>query len=115
MTAKQSGPDSPRGTGPQWRESEEISEKSDYVYIKRVVGLPGETVFIEDEAIFINDEWQTPPGSLSGLKYKRNQQPYQQPAGTRRDPFRLGENEYFLLPIARFLWCLYGPWPAAVR
>src|SRR5215470_2420032 len=69
----------------------------DYIYIKRLVGLPGETVFIEDDAIFINDERQAPPGSLSGLKYTRNQRPYQQPAGTRRDPFRLGENEYFSL------------------
>jgi signal peptidase I len=69
----------------------------DYIYIKRVVGLPGETVFIEDDAIFINDQRQSPPGSLSGLKYTRNRQPYQQPAGTRRDPFRLGEDEYFLL------------------
>src|SRR5262245_45485 len=69
----------------------------DYVYIKRVVGLPGETVFIEDDAIFINDERQTPPGFLSGLKFTRNRQPHQQPAATRRDPFRLGENEYFVL------------------
>jgi signal peptidase I len=69
----------------------------DYIYIKRVVGLPGETVFIEDEAIFVNDERQTLPGSLSGLKYTRNRQPVQQPAGTRRDPFRLGENAYFVL------------------
>jgi signal peptidase I len=69
----------------------------DYIYIKRVVGLPGETVFIEDDAIFINDERQTPVGSLSRLKYTRNRQPHQQPAGTRRDPFRLGENEYFTL------------------
>jgi signal peptidase I len=69
----------------------------DSIYIKRVVGLPGETVFIEDEAIFINEERQSPPGSLSGLKYTRNRQPHQQPAGTRRDPFRIGENEYFLL------------------
>src|SRR6516165_6842180 len=59
----------------------------DYIYIKRLVGLPGETVFIEDDAIFINDERQTPVGSLSRLKYTRNRQPYQQPAGTRRDPF----------------------------
>src|SRR5262249_46744253 len=41
----------------------------DYIYIKRVVGLPGETVFIEDEAIFINDDRQTPPAFLSGLKF----------------------------------------------
>jgi signal peptidase I len=69
----------------------------DYIYIKRVIGLPGETVFIEDDAIFINDERQTPPAFLSGLKFTRNRQPYQQPAATRRDPFRLGENEYFVL------------------
>jgi signal peptidase I len=69
----------------------------DSIYIKRVVGLPGETVFIEDDAIFINEERRTPPGSLSGLKVTRNRQPDQQPAATRRDPFRLGENEYFVL------------------
>jgi signal peptidase I len=69
----------------------------DSIYIKRVVGLPGETVFIEDEAIFINDERHTPPRSLSGLKFTRNGRGDQRPAGTRRDPFRLGQNEYFLL------------------
>jgi signal peptidase I len=69
----------------------------DYIYIKRVVGLPRETVFIEDDAIFINDERQTPQGVLSGLKFTRNRQPYQQPAATRGDPFRLGENGYFVL------------------
>jgi signal peptidase I len=67
------------------------------IYLKRIVGLPGETVFIEDDAIFINDERQTPPGVLSGLKFTRNQQPTQQLAATRQDPFRLGENEYFVL------------------
>src|SRR5262249_28077540 len=40
----------------------------DYIYIKRVVGLPGETVFIEDDAIFINDDPRTPPRPFSGLK-----------------------------------------------
>jgi signal peptidase I len=69
----------------------------DSMYLKRVVGLPGETVFIEDDAIFVNGERQTPPGSLAGLKYARNRQPHQQPAGTRLDPFRLGEGEYFSL------------------
>ena len=69
----------------------------DYIYIKRVVGLPGESVFIEDDAIFINGERQTPPGALPGLRFTRNPQPNQQPAATRRDPFRLGENEYFVL------------------
>src|SRR5262249_50373773 len=69
----------------------------DYMYIKRVVGLPGETVFIEDDAIFINDERQMPPAFLSGLKFTSNRQPNQQPAATRRDPFRLGENAHFVL------------------
>ncbi|HLW68041.1 MAG TPA: signal peptidase I [Gemmataceae bacterium] len=68
-----------------------------YRYIKRVVGLPGETVFIEDGAIFINGERQTPPGALSGLKYTRNSRPYKLAAGTRRDPYVLGEKEYFVL------------------
>src|SRR6516164_9748011 len=61
----------------------------DYIYIKRVVGLPGETVFIEDDAIFINDERQTPVGSLSRLKYTRNRQPHQQPAGPAAIHFAL--------------------------
>src|SRR5262249_14005248 len=56
-----------------------------YIYIKGVVGLPGKRVFIEDDAIFINDERQPPPAFLPGLKFTRNRHPHQQPAPTRRD------------------------------
>ncbi len=57
------------------------------LYLKRIIGLPGETVQIQDGRVYINGTPLDLPGGLSeaGL------------AGMADVPTELGENEYFLL------------------
>lgn len=56
-------------------------------YIKRVIGLPGETVQIIDNCIFIN-------GEILEESYGKNPM---EDAGIASEPLVLGENEYFVL------------------
>ena len=56
-------------------------------YIKRIIGLPGETVQIADGEIFINGEV---------LMESYGREVIQDP-GTAAEPIRLGEDEYFVL------------------
>lgn len=66
---------------------EEAKTKDGRYYIKRIIGLPGETVQITDNVILINGEpleedyGATPMG----------------PSGIAQQPVRLGEGEYFVL------------------
>lgn len=55
--------------------------------IKRVIGLPGETVQIKDRAVYINGERLEADGDLGNVSI----------AGAAEHPVELGENEYFLL------------------
>jgi signal peptidase I len=65
-------------------------------YIKRLVGLPGETIFIEDGDVWINGARQAVPANLAGLKYA-SADGTPSPAGTRDDPWKLQEDEFFVL------------------
>ena len=56
-------------------------------YIKRIIGLPGETVLIEDGQVYIN-------GELLGENY--GAKPMENP-GRANSPVTLGEDEYFVL------------------
>lgn len=56
-------------------------------YIKRIIGLPGETVQIADGEIYINGEV---------LKESYGREVIQDP-GTAAEPVQLGEDEYFVL------------------
>ena len=56
-------------------------------YIKRVIGLPGETVQIEDGTIYIN-------GEVLEEAYGRE---VMQDPGIAAEPIALGEDEYFVL------------------
>lgn len=64
----------------------ELIDGSDYYYIKRVIGLPGETVRIEHGSIFINDVWLLDPisGGAQEALYAKNE-------------IKLGDDEYFVL------------------
>ncbi len=61
-------------------------ESSDY-YIKRVIGLPGETVQIKGEDIYINDE---------KIEENFGKDPIMDP-GIAEKPIKLGDDEFFVL------------------
>lgn len=61
--------------------------KDNTYYIKRIIGLPGETVQIVDGEIYIN-------GELLKESYGRE---VMQDAGLAAEPITLGEDEYFVL------------------
>ncbi len=62
------------------------NENSHY-YIKRVVGLPGETIQIIDGFIYINGEVLTENIKLDKMEY----------AGTAEDEIKIASDEYFVL------------------
>ena len=61
--------------------------QEDTYYIKRIIGLPGETVEIENGEIYINGEVLE---ESYGKEVMKN-------AGIAADPIELGEDEYFVL------------------
>jgi signal peptidase I len=65
---------------PYGRENEEY-------YVKRIIGLPGETIQIIGEDIYINGEI---------LEEDYGKEPIQDP-GRAKDPITLGEDEYFVM------------------
>lgn len=56
-------------------------------YIKRIIGLPGETVQVKNGAVYINGELL---GETYGAEPMTN-------SGIAEEPITLGENEYFVL------------------
>ena len=66
-------------------------EEEDTFYIKRIIGLPGETVYIDEEGtIYINDE------PLEGDKYGR-ETIAEDKRGVASEEVTLGDDEYFVL------------------
>lgn len=61
-------------------------DKDEY-YVKRIIGLPGETVQIKDAKIYIN-------GEVLEENYGKNAITY---AGLAEEPITLGDDEYFVL------------------
>lgn len=66
---------------------EEFRDPSSKYWIKRVIGLPGETVQIKGETIYINGE---------PLEENYGKEPIED-AGLFTKPYTLGEDEYFLM------------------
>lgn len=73
-------------------------EDSSVLYVKRLVGLPGEEITIKDGQIWANGEMLTPPDSIRGIKYSS---PYQRTIsdiwGSPDSPAKLADDEYFVL------------------
>lgn len=61
--------------------------KEDTYYIKRIIGMPGETVQIIDGMIYIDGEMLDETYGKEIMQY----------AGVASDPIELGEDEYFVL------------------
>ena len=68
------------------------------LYVKRLVGLPGEQITIKDGQIWADGEMLIPPDSIRGIEYSSPSQ--LRASGTWGSPDRpakLGEAEYFVL------------------
>ncbi len=68
-------------------------------YVKRLVGLPGETIHIEDGTVFVNGEPLTPPESIANIQYQSEAADWHRAAiwGTKDRPAELNDDEYFVL------------------
>lgn len=76
-------------------------ENPDQLYVKRLVGLPGEEVIVKEGKVWINGEPQTPPPEIAELKYleageKMEFAPDRRWATADR-PTKLRDDEYFVL------------------
>lgn len=79
----------------------EYPEDPSTLYVKRLVGLPGETVQIEDGAVWINGNKLDPPDELRGIEYLSEMPEVRNSSydlwGTKDRPAVLGKDEYFVL------------------
>ena len=66
-------------------------------YVKRAVGLPGETVQIKDDSVWINGTKLSPPDHLKGLMYANSLRNMPNLPLNGADPITLGDDEYFVL------------------
>lgn len=69
-------------------------------YVKRLIGLPGETVHIADGSVFVNGKQLDLPEELTGLRYVTEFPDYPTPEpvwGSVEKPAVLGDGEYFVL------------------
>ncbi len=64
------------------------------IYVKRLVGLPGEKIYIKEGAIWINDAKIPLPDELKGLEYSSEES---MSFGSQENPCVLSPNEYFVL------------------
>lgn len=65
-------------------------------YMMRLVGLPGETVYVKESALWVNGEKAELPPELAGLRYDRDDE-VPGDMGTPERPWILGEEEYCVL------------------
>ena len=73
-------------------------DEPETTYLKRIVGLPGETIIIKNGQIWVNGKQLVLPDEISGNRYERlgfDKQPVVW--ATRDYPATLGKNEYFVL------------------
>ena len=68
-------------------------------YVKRLVGLPGETIRIEDGAVWVDGKRLTPPAPIADITYELRMSQYggRRLWGSAEQPAQLGVDEYFVL------------------
>lgn len=68
-------------------------------YVSRLVGLPGETIHIQDGSVWVDGRRVTPPDSLQGVEYLSELPGWPGPDlwGSVSRPALLGHDEYFVL------------------
>jgi signal peptidase I len=67
-------------------------------YVSRLVGLPGEEVYIKDGAVWVNGVKLTPPEPLTGLQYVTELEfGMKTPMGSPERPWQLGPDEFCVL------------------
>lgn len=72
----------------------EAPDKEDTIYIKRIVGLPGETIRIEDNTVYIIDK----EGKETALEEDYVKNGWTNSAGpTEANEWTLGKDEYFMM------------------
>lgn len=74
--------------------------KPSIMYVKRLVGLPGETIVIKDGSVWVDGVKQTPPDVIRDLEYGTElwQMPQTEVAwGSPEKPAALSDDEYFVL------------------
>jgi signal peptidase I len=65
------------------------------LYVKRLVGLPGETIAIHDGAVWVNGDRLTPPERLGPIRYESE---FHLPGEEAREfAVTLGPDDYFML------------------
>ncbi|MEZ6058613.1 MAG: signal peptidase I [Planctomycetaceae bacterium] len=76
-----------------------LPSEPNVLYVKRLVGLPGETIHIQDGFVWVDGVRLTPPESLEGIEYLPAVPDWYMPEpwGTVDRPALLGEDEYFVL------------------
>lgn len=69
------------------------------LYVKRLVGLPGEKVHIQDGSVWVDGVRQSPPDSIVGIEYLSELPDWFGPDlwGSENRPALLGNDEYFVL------------------
>lgn len=73
---------------------------SSILYVMRLVGLPGETIVVDDGAVWANGNRLAPPDSLGSIEYLSDfpRPPFAPPVwGSPEHPAELGDDEYFVL------------------
>jgi len=74
-------------------------ENPSILYVMRLVGLPGETIRIEDGAVWVNGDTQEPPDSIRGIEYVSHLADWHGAElwGSAERLALLGDDEYFVL------------------
>lgn len=68
------------------------------LYVKRLVGLPGEQIHIEEGAVWVDGSKLTPPESIRPIKYLSELSTWHHQAwGSRDRPAKLAADEYFVI------------------